>query len=144
MTKRDQVAEFEASVIGRSCAISRREHDWAFDLTGGAVLMVYVPWRIISGGRIALGSNDDGQIFGRASPVDGEAEARSLLGDKSIMRAVLDRETADLTLHFEAATRIEIFNNSMGYEGWQATYDEGDKRWSVIALGGGEVAFLAE
>jgi len=31
----DQIAEFEASLIGRSCIVGRREHDWTFDLSDG-------------------------------------------------------------------------------------------------------------
>jgi hypothetical protein len=140
--KHDQVAEFEASLIGRSCVVGRREHDWTFDLSGGVGLTVSAPWRIVSKGRIAFASEDDGQLFGLTSPVDGEIEARRLLGGKSITAATLDRQTADLTLQFDAATRVDVFNNSTGYEGWQATYAIHDKRWSLIAMGGGEVAFI--
>jgi hypothetical protein len=140
--KHDQVAEFEASLIGRSCVVGRREHDWTFDLSGGVGLTVSAPWRIVSKGRIAFASGDDGQLFGLTSPVDGEIEARRLLGGKSITAATLDRQTADLTLQFDAATRVDVFNNSTGYEGWQATYAIHDKRWSLIAMGGGEVAFI--
>ncbi len=140
----DQVAEFEAILIGRSCVIGRREHDWTFDLCEGVGLAVSAPWRIVFDGRIAFASEDDGQMFGLKSPVDGEAEARKLVGDKAITAAALDKETADLVLYFDAATRIDVFNNSMGYEGWQASYGIHDKRWSLIAMGGGEVAFIAE
>lgn len=141
--QRDQVAEFEASLIGRSCVIGRRDHDWTFGLSEGVGLAVSAPWRIVSGGRIAFASEDDGQMFGLKSPVDGEAEARKHLGSKAITAVTLDRETADLTLHFDAGTRIDVFNNSRGYEGWQARYVIHDKRWSLIAMGGGELAFLA-
>jgi len=55
----------------------------------------------------------------------------------------LDRETADLALYFDDGTRIDVFNNSMGYEGWQVSYAIHDKRWSLIAMGGGKLAFVA-
>jgi len=137
------MAEFEASLTGRSCVIGRREHDWSFGLSEGVGLAVSAPWRIVSSGRIAFASEDDGQMFGLKAPVDGEAEARKHLGSKTITAVTLDRETADLKLHFDAGTRIDVFNNSMGYEGWQASYVTHDKRWSLIAMGGGEVAFVA-
>jgi hypothetical protein len=83
-------------------------------------------------------------MFGLTSPVDGQAEAGRLLGRKAITAAMLDRQTADLTLQFDPETRIDVFNNSTGYEGWQATYVIQDERWSLIALGGGEVTIVGE
>ena len=141
--KRDRVDDFEASLIGRSCSIGRLEHGWAFDLFGGVALTVSAPWRILSDGRIALASGDDGQLFGLTSPVDGEAAARGLLRGKTITAAVLDRRTADLALQFDAATRVEVFNDSMGFEGWQAEFVLADERFSLIAVGGGGVAVVA-
>jgi hypothetical protein len=138
----DHETEFEASLIGRSCVVERREHDWSFDLSGGVGLGVSAPWRIGSDGRIAFASEDDGQMFGLTSPLDGEAEARKLLGSKVIAAAKLDRETADLKLHFDASTRVDVFNNSRGYEGWQARYAIHDKRWLLIAMGGGHIAII--
>lgn len=82
-------------------------------------------------------------MFGPKSPVDGEADARKHLGSKTIIAVTLDRATADLKLHFDPGTRITVFNNSIGYEGWQASYVIHDQRWSLIAMGGGEVAFVA-
>lgn len=113
--KYEQVAAFEACLVGRSCVIARREHDWTFDLSGGVGLAVSAAWRIVSDGRIAFGSEDNGHLFGLPSQVSGEAEARKLLGCKVISAVRLDRETADLVLHFDVSTRIDIFNNSMGY-----------------------------
>ena len=83
-------------------------------------------------------------MFGLTSPVDGVAWASKLLGSKTITTARLDRQTADLTLHLDAVTRIDVFNNSMGYEGWQATYAIDGRRRSLIAMGGGELAFMAD
>ena len=67
MDERDYLAEFEASLIGRSCAIGRREYDWTFDLKGDTSIAVNVPWRIVSKGRIAFAAADDGQFFGRTA-----------------------------------------------------------------------------
>lgn len=138
----DQISAFEASLIGRACVIGRREYDWTFDLSDGVDLAVSAPWRIVFGGRIAFASNDDGHLFGLKSPVDGEAEARKLLGSKVITAATVAKETGDLALHFEAETRIDVFNNSMGYEGWQANCVLQGERWQLIAMGGGKIAFI--
>lgn len=140
----NQLIDFEASLVGQTCSIRRRENDWVFDFKDGVTLAIEVPWRIVSNGRIAFASEDHGHVFGRTSPVSGEHEAAKLLSTKPITSAVVDRQTADLTLHFDPATRIDLFNNSSGYEGWAATYAIGNKRWSAIALGGGEVTFVAE
>ncbi len=138
----DVLAEFEASLVGRSCVVERREHDWAFDLTGGIGLAVSCPWRIVAAGGIAFGSGGPGELFGRALPVDGEAEAQWVLDGKVITAASVDRQTADLTLQFGQETRIDFFNASLGHEGWQAGYGPRENGWSVIALGGGELALI--
>lgn len=136
------MARFEACLIGQGCRVGRREHGWAFALSGGVLVAVSTSWRIVSEGGIAVGSCDDGLTLGGASPADGEAEARWALDGKVITAATVDRETADLTLQFGEATRIDVFNGSSAHEGWQAAYRTGDADWSIIARGGGELAFV--
>lgn len=138
----DVVAEFEACLVGRSCVVERREHDWAFDLTGGIGLAVSCPWRIVATGGIAFGSGDPGELFGRAVPVDREAEAQWALDGKVITAASVDRQTADLTLQLGQETRIDLFIDALSYEGWQAGYGTSGKGWSVIAVCGGELGFM--
>ena len=108
----------------------------------GAGVAVSAPWRIVTEGRIEFASRDDGQWFGLASPLDGEAKAHNLLCEKSITSAKVDRQTADLSLYFDPATRIDVFNHSSGYEAWLATYVIDGKHWSVVAKGGGDLAFF--
>jgi hypothetical protein len=79
-------------------------------------------------------------MFGHTTPLDGEAEARRLLTGKRIAEASVDRQTADLTLRFDADTRLDVFNNSSRYERWQARCSVDGVWISVIALGGGDVA----
>lgn len=90
-----------------------------------------------------MGSGDDGQLFGRTKPLDGEEAARELLDGKAITKAHLDRVTADLTLNFEHHIRLDIFNTSSGYEGWQANGIVGGKGMTMVALGGGSVSIWA-
>jgi hypothetical protein len=140
---RDHLADFEEALVGRHCVIQRREADWAANLVGGGCISLPVPWRIIAEGRIAFADEDDGQKFGLPGPLDGEAEANRLLAGKAILRAEVDRQTADLILHFEAGARMDVFNYSAGYEGWQANLPpEAGGLW-VIALGGGDIAIHA-
>ncbi|NPD69984.1 hypothetical protein HN018_19425 [Lichenicola cladoniae] len=136
---RDYLLEFEAILVGQECAISRREHDWLFTLSGKGSLAVSVPWRVVSQECIEFGSEDHGHLFGLSVPVDGEEICRKLIGNRLVTSALVDRQTADLTLHFGSAIRIDIFNNSAGYEGWDAGVDAGSKSMRGIALGGGDV-----
>jgi hypothetical protein len=56
----------------------------------------------------------------------------------------LDRVTADLHLHFNGDTRLDVFNNSSGYEGWNVTFHADGHRASVIGMGGGDVAVFRD
>lgn len=101
-----------------------------------------VPWRIVANGRIALGDEDDGQWFGLPAPLDGEERAASVLGQRVVQDVHVDEETGDLRIIFDGNTRIDVFNHSFGYEGWDAYYTFEGERWGVIAMGGGEIAVV--
>ena len=94
-------------------------------------------WRVVTGEGIAHGVDDDGQWFGLTQRVDGEARANELLKGQQVVSVELDSQTADLRLLFDGGARIDFFNNSSGYEGWQASVPAGGKELTVIALGGG-------
>lgn len=142
--KIDFLAELEAALVGNSCSITRREYDWLLVMNSFVSITLSVPWRIVSKGRIVLASADDGQTFGLSAPVNGEKEARKICSGKRIAKASVDRQTADIALQFDSETRFDAFNNSSGYEGWQARYMSNGQWHSVIALGGGEVTFFTE
>jgi hypothetical protein len=139
----DLLTKFEHGLIGLVClSVVRGEHDWLFEFSAGASLAIPVPWRIVSEGRILFTDEDHGQLFGLQKPVDGEAIANETLRGQTILRASVDRETGDLALLFRKDLRLDAFNNSSGYEGWTAGCNiDGDHR-QVIALGGGDVAFM--
>ena len=148
--ERDYLAEFERSLIGHTCSVTRREYEaspgeynWDFGLNDVAGISSNGdPWRIVMNGRIALTSADDGHKFGLEHPVDGEAVARELLGAQRVTRVTVDPQTADLSLHFDGATRLDVFRNSAGYEGWSAGYMIDGRRWVVFTIGGGELSFF--
>jgi hypothetical protein len=56
--------------------------------------------------------------------------------------AAVDRLTADLRPRFSNDLRLDLFNNSSGYEGWQGSFVHGGKGTSIIAMGGGGLAFF--
>jgi hypothetical protein len=133
---------FEEAYSGRRCTIQRCEQDWVLSFGGNDGLSVEVPWRIVQEGRIAYASKDDGQKFGLPHPVDGEAVANGLLDSKGVLSLELDRITADLRIHFDGATHIDVFNDSSGCEGWQASFRAGGDGVLIIGMGGGDVTIF--
>jgi hypothetical protein len=138
----DLTSAFEASVVGRSCRVTRREADWTFDLGDGTSIAVGCHWRLISTDGIALTDEDDGQQFGLPIPVDAEAQANALLAGATVSIVAVDRLTSDLSLRFSNDLRLDLLNNSSGYEGWQSSFAHGESRSSIVALGGGGLAFF--
>ncbi len=135
----DTLGQFETAYQGLSCSIQRREFDWIFLFGDEGTIVAEAPWRIVQDGRIVHAMSDDGQKFGLAEAVDGEARANGLLEAKFVERIELDRMTADLRLHFSSQTRIDLFNASSGYEAWQATFRANGKSVLAVGVGGGGV-----
>ncbi|RSV19360.1 hypothetical protein CA236_04855 [Sphingomonas sp. ABOLG] len=138
----DWLPRLNEYLVGRQCEISRRETDWVVNLLGGGSITLPVPWRIVADGRIEFANEDDGQKFGLPAPVDGEAKANELIGSRSITGVSVDSQTADLTVHYGIARRLDAFNNSCGYEGWHISLPAERGGMSVVALGGGDVAIF--
>ena len=138
----DLALAFEAAVVGRLCHVQRREADWAFDLLDNLGLAVGCHWRLVSPEGIALTDEDDGHKFGLPKPVDAEAKANDLLAGATVSSATVDRITGDLFLRFSNGLRLDLLNNSSGYEGWQGGFHHEGKAVSVVAMGGGRLAFF--
>jgi uncharacterized protein YndB with AHSA1/START domain len=75
------------------------------------------------------------------APVDAEAVAGELLGGREVIAAEIKAESADLVLTFEGKRRLELFNNSSGYEGWTLKGPDGRQ---VIGQGGGTPVTLGD
>ncbi len=107
-------------LIGRSCSdLIRHEFSWQFVFGEDCCLIVQCPWRIIAGERIAVAHSDHEQKFGLPEPVDVPKAAISLLADHSITRVQSKTESDDLIIDFDQEIRLELFNDSSGYEAWQ-------------------------
>ena len=119
--------------------MQRREADWALSIAGGGSISLPIPWRIVASGRIAFADEDDGQQFGLPAPIDGQSLVNEMLNGKAIIGVSVDKETADLTIQFDKGVRIDAFNYSAGYEGWQINLPLENGGLRVIALGGGGV-----
>lgn len=140
---RDWLVLLQQRLVGGRCSVRRRDADWALNFATGGNVSLPIPWRIVADGRILFANEDDGQQFGLPDPIDGEALANRLLGGKAIVGVTVDPETADLSLLFDNGTRVDAFNHSAGYEGWQVNLPLESGGISVIALGGGGVRYFA-
>ncbi|MGB7598962.1 MAG: DUF6188 family protein [Candidatus Sulfotelmatobacter sp.] len=109
---------------------------WEFDFeTAG--LTISCPWRLVSGGAVVLGSSDHGQRFGLPAPVDVRSETVRVLDGRKVEAIDINEQTGDLCIRFGSDARIDAFNNSGGYEGWNYASQSGVM---VVAMGGGELA----
>jgi hypothetical protein len=133
----DALATLEQLLLGRRCEVQKREFDWNFYFGEGVSVTVGTPWRIVTSTGIAHGDEDDSQRFGLPQPVDGEARANQLLGERRVISVKADELTADLTVVFDGDVRLDLFNHSSGYEGWQATLSPNAGSPMLIAKGGG-------
>lgn len=105
---------------GQSCIdVIRYEFSWQFVFGKGCSLTVWCPWRIVSGGRIAVAHTDHEQQFGLPMPVDVVAKAIALLSNSKVLNATARQDTSDLTIDFDDDVRLELFTDSSGYEAWQ-------------------------
>ena len=109
---------------------------WQFDFER-AGLTIECPWRIVSAGVVVLGASDHGEKFGLPAPVDVISETIDKLGSRRVEAVEINPDTGDLCIRFSGDARIEAFNNSAGYEGWNYADRTGVM---VVAMGGGSLA----
>jgi len=110
-------------------------HEWVFAFSGQCVLRVVAPWRVVSNGRIVVGYEDDGHQFGLKVPFDAREHFMRLVVGHQIIAASFS-EFGDLTVLFGGGSTLQVFNVSVGYEGWQLS---GPGERIVVAQGGGRV-----
>lgn len=113
--------------------------EWCFTFRDEIALRVASPWRLMAGGRIELGWQDHGQLFGLAKPLDGPARAASLIGGAEVESAEICSSSGDLAITFMNGSELQVFNGSCGHEGWQL---RGPGTRTVVCQGGGNVESL--
>lgn len=135
-------AQLRDALLGLECRVERREPDWFFRFAPDIWFVISCPWRIVAEGGIAFADEDHGQLFGLPQPVDGEARSNELLDGALVLDASISTETADVLILLEGGRRIEVFNNSSSYEGWNVSYPDpnGAGTVTIIGLGGGDIA----
>ena len=104
------------------------------ELSDGS-LSVEALWRVINDGRVALTKRDHNQKFGLPEPVNAYADASELLVGKQIVKVEFREESGDLLIHFEGGRRLDVVNDSSGYEPWQL-YGPGIH---LVAVGTGSI-----
>lgn len=123
--------------VGRTCSsVERDGHSWSFTFEEAGRITATCPWRIAKGNRFVLARDDDGQRFGLPAPVDAAQQALTMLNSK-ISRVQLEDDTADLLIEFGGEATLQFWNDSSGYEGWQASIVSTKGTTVVIGMGGG-------
>jgi len=119
------------------CLDHYAEDSWQLTFgPGRADLNISCPWRLVSGGAVVLGGSDHGQKFGLPQQVDVGAKTTRVLSGKPVLDGRIDEATADLCINF-GDVRLDVFNDSSGYEGWTFADQHG---LMLVAQGGGQIA----
>ncbi|AKQ47271.1 hypothetical protein TH63_19110 [Rufibacter radiotolerans] len=69
-------------------------------------------------GKIRFTSNDHGQNYGHVDALDLTVEIPKLIGSASLLQINRHILTGDLNLIFRNNFKIEIINDSSGFENW--------------------------
>jgi hypothetical protein len=104
------------------------------------VLQISAPWRLISEGRIYVGHDDDGHRFDLPEPIIAADRLYGSVQSQVVADAWAGETTADLSIDFGDGIRLEVFNNSCGYEGWILNARDGRRR--LVGQGGGKLSAL--
>jgi hypothetical protein len=123
--------------MGQSLHSVTHDHEtgqWIFKF-GDYVLQIDAPWRLIARGVIDVGHGDDRQQFGLPEPVSAGARVSEIVQSRVVEEASASDITADLSIEFGEGIRLDVFNNSCGYEGWILNAPDG--RRALIGMGGG-------
>ncbi len=136
------LARFAQGLVGRRCLIERREHDWTFDFGGGCVIAVTAAWRLVGKDGVAFGNREEDIDRPSLWPLGGDSTVERLLKRKRVESVDLDPVTGDLQVTFDAKLRLEVFNNSASYEGWQAHFAVDGQNVSLVGMPGGGIAFV--
>jgi hypothetical protein len=111
--------------------------EWVFDFGDGYGLQVASPWRMLVHGAISLGPRDHLQQFGLSRAINVEVAVWDLVRDRIVREASAAVGSADLVIDFGDGIRLEVFNDSSGYEGWILNAPDGRV---LVAQGGGNLA----
>jgi hypothetical protein len=92
---------------------------------GDVRLNIGCPWRLFVQGSLKFCSSDHKQKFGLPQPFDAESEASKILQSKTLQDFSIAKSTTDLVLDFEDTVKVELLQNSSGYEAWNFSGPKG-------------------
>jgi hypothetical protein len=114
---------------------------WRFSLCSYESIDAECLWRLVDDRHIVRTSNDHGQQFGLAAPIDASAEASRILAHATVVGVELFNATADIHITLSDRQRLEIIPESSGYEGWTVRGPDGV---CFVAQGGGQICTWIE
>lgn len=134
------LGRFVEGLVGRRCDIDKREHDWTFDFGDGCVVAVAAAWRLVNDEGVAFADREDVADRPVLRLLGGDSAPERLLRRRKVRRAELTPVTGDLTIVFDNGLKLEVFNNSAHYEGWQAYFALDGESVCLVGLAGGGVS----
>ncbi len=111
---------------------------WSFVFGLDARIDVECLWRVMEDGKVILTAEDHNQQFGLPNLINAATKAFELIADRQIKAAHLRDSTADLEIEFSGNMRLDIIQNSSGYESWRMLDPLGA---SFFAQGGGQICW---
>jgi hypothetical protein len=131
-----EVDDYSRPLVGAELvSIERRDHSWFFRFGSGITIATEDLWRLMSGGRIVVTSEDHGHQFGLPQPVDATSRVLSFVRGRKVTAAAIAPPAGDLTVHFGEGTLLQLVQTSSGYESWRLSVPGSE----TICLGGGEI-----
>ncbi|GAB2551710.1 hypothetical protein [Rufibacter soli] len=91
---------------------------WNFKFEDKVILQVDCLWRILSEGKIRFTSKDHGLNFGHEIALDLTSEILNLIRASKLQQINRRTLTGDLNLNFQNDFKVEIINDSSGFENW--------------------------
>jgi hypothetical protein len=127
--------------VGRPFTAEQREADWSFAFGTDSNISTASDWRFVDATGIKLSSKDDGHQFGLPTPINVERQANDQLGSSAVVAIEIDYPTGDLNVFFDSGIRLHIYNSSMGYESWMASFQCDGEEIGLVGGGGGAVGY---
>ena len=120
----------------RLVKVEKKDFTWFFTFAEGGSIATESFWRLVTPERLAVASEDHGQLFGLKEPVDAAKLVMSAIEGKTIIDYSCSDACSDLILCFEGKIQLQFLNTSGGYESWRAE----NNNIAVVSQGGGRLS----
>ena len=120
----------------RLVKVEKKDFTWFFTFAEGGSIATESFWRLVTPERLAVASEDHGQLFGLKEPVDAAKLVMSAIEGKTIIDYSCSDACSDLILCFECKIQLQFLTTSGGYESWRAI----NNNVGVFCCGGGRLS----